>query len=180
MEDRAVLLEERICQFFLYTKAKNDKIEHYIITSSLFNVYIKAFLFINFFLITMPTHSQDLSTYQWKNRILIIFDDYKNSDQLIKQLQQLENHKRGLLDRKLVVFQSTLTEYRTGSNKYSHWLPGTDLAKRFKSNQTNFEVVLIGLDGGVKMRKEEIVYPDEIFGIIDKMPMRRAELRNKN
>lgn len=36
-------------------------------------------------------------------------------------------------------------------------------------------VLLIGKDGGVKLRRDAPVDPDEIIGLIDAMPMRRRE-----
>ena len=37
-------------------------------------------------------------------------------------------------------------------------------------------IVLIGKDGGVKMKKEFQVDPKTVFTLIDGMPMRRAEM----
>jgi len=42
-----------------------------------------------------------------------------------------------------------------------------------------FMVVLIGKDGGEKLRREEGATLGEIFGLIDTMPMRRREMRGK-
>jgi hypothetical protein len=40
-------------------------------------------------------------------------------------------------------------------------------------------VVLIGKDGGEKLRREEGGTLREIFGLIDTMPMRRREMQGK-
>ena len=45
------------------------------------------------------------------------------------------------------------------------------------SENGQFEVILIGLDGGVKLRKSELLSSEELFTVIDGMPMRRAEIR---
>jgi hypothetical protein len=42
-----------------------------------------------------------------------------------------------------------------------------------------FKVVLIGLDGGIKLQKNGQLTPEELFGTIDSMPMRRAEMNKK-
>jgi hypothetical protein len=39
-----------------------------------------------------------------------------------------------------------------------------------------FEVLLIGKDGGVKLRQQEPVGTDVLFAVIDAMPMRRQEM----
>ena len=43
--------------------------------------------------------------------------------------------------------------------------------------QTAFEVLLVGKDGGVKLRREKPVAASEITALIDTMPMRRNEMR---
>ena len=40
-------------------------------------------------------------------------------------------------------------------------------------------ILLVGKDGGVKLRSEEPVSIQRIFDLIDSMPMRRREMREK-
>ncbi len=40
-----------------------------------------------------------------------------------------------------------------------------------------FGIALVGKDGGVKLRRREPISTDELFGLIDAMPMRRNEMR---
>ncbi len=42
-----------------------------------------------------------------------------------------------------------------------------------------FSVVLIGKDGGEKLRRPTPLAPEELFAIVDAMPMRRAEMRER-
>jgi hypothetical protein len=42
---------------------------------------------------------------------------------------------------------------------------------------TAFEVLLVGKDGGVKLRRQAPVDPHEINALIDTMPMRREEMK---
>ena len=59
------------------------------------------------------------------------------------------------------------------------WQPIDEVFKnRHKSNK-EFEVKLIGLDGGIKLTKNEIIYIEELYRIIDSMPMRMSEIKNK-
>jgi len=44
---------------------------------------------------------------------------------------------------------------------------------------SGFEILLIGLDGGVKLRQDEVIDTETLFARIDAMPMRRQELNNK-
>jgi hypothetical protein len=45
------------------------------------------------------------------------------------------------------------------------------------SPQADFEVLVVGKDGGVKLRRPAPVTASDIMGLIDAMPMRRAEMR---
>ncbi len=45
------------------------------------------------------------------------------------------------------------------------------------SEHSTFEVLLVGKDGGVKLRRDEPVTASEIVALIDSMPMRQEEMR---
>ncbi len=45
------------------------------------------------------------------------------------------------------------------------------------NSRTAFEVLLVGKDGGVKLRRDKPVAASEIIALIDTMPMRRNEMR---
>ena len=59
-------------------------------------------------------------------------------------------------------------------------VPSTQIFDYFKVKEDTFAVFLIGKDGGIKMRKEKVVPMEEIFRLIDSMPMRQAEMRRKH
>ena len=45
------------------------------------------------------------------------------------------------------------------------------------ASPATFEVLLVGKDGGVKLRREDLVAVSEITALIDTMPMRQNEMR---
>ncbi len=55
----------------------------------------------------------------------------------------------------------------------------SELAKRYHIKSGQFTVLLIGKDGGEKFRGNEAVTAKRLFGIIDAMPMRQLEIREK-
>ena len=61
------------------------------------------------------------------------------------------------------------TEWKIVDKGFSEW---TD-------PDSGFEILLIGLDGGVKLRQDEVIDTETLFARIDAMPMRRQELENK-
>lgn len=54
-----------------------------------------------------------------------------------------------------------------------------ELYSEYKTRNNSFEVLLIGLDGGVKLRQAEVLSNEKLFGRIDQMPMRRRELQRQ-
>ena len=47
-------------------------------------------------------------------------------------------------------------------------------------NATKFEITLFGKDGGTKLSRSTLLEPEELFAIIDAMPMRRDEIRTRS
>ncbi|MEO0341702.1 MAG: DUF4174 domain-containing protein, partial [Bacteroidota bacterium] len=54
-----------------------------------------------------------------------------------------------------------------------------ELIQAYKKQKDSFLFILIGKDGGVKLRSTSVVPLDDLFALIDGMPMRRAEIRRK-
>jgi predicted outer membrane lipoprotein len=50
---------------------------------------------------------------------------------------------------------------------------------QYKVDASRFAIILVGKDGGEKFRSYKPVACDSIFAIIDAMPMRQAEMRNR-
>ncbi len=53
------------------------------------------------------------------------------------------------------------------------------LAQRLGLRPPVFGVVLVGKDGGAKRSSATPLAPDDLFGTVDKMPMRRQEMRQR-
>jgi hypothetical protein len=51
------------------------------------------------------------------------------------------------------------------------------LSQKIGIQPPRFAAVLIGKDGGVKEKSSRPISPADLFGTVDKMPMRRAEMR---
>ncbi len=106
-----------------------------------------------------PLQGQDLSTYQWKKRLVILVGDTTDVE-LKEQKSVLQNHKSELVERDILILPITNTENFQ-----------IDLEANFKG------LLLIGKDGGVKLKKAFPVAMTELFEIIDNMPMRKAEIK---
>ncbi|SDS06766.1 protein of unknown function [Halopseudomonas xinjiangensis] len=112
----------------------------------------------------------DLSSLQWQNRIIVV-NEVADAE---KAASLLEDNAAGVTDRDLLwlVFKDsrTLTNY------------SGPMAPELKANTLQTyriepgQVILIGKDGGVKDRLDQVDL-EALFADIDAMPMRRNEMR---
>lgn len=54
-------------------------------------------------------------------------------------------------------------------------LDGGALRREADIKKGSFKVVLVGKDGGIKLRGDTVVSNADMFDVIDRMPMRRIE-----
>ena len=125
---------------------------------------------------TSISFGQNLKQHQWEQRVLIVAS--KQSDLLERQIDSLNQNLLGLEERKLVIYQVTPMGYTVGVQN-DNFVPTARFYRDIRRTKKDFEVILIGLDGGVKLRQTELLTLEKLFTLIDGMPMRRSEIRNK-
>jgi hypothetical protein len=121
--------------------------------------------------------AQDLSQHQWNNRLLIVMTKDTTNLDFQNQIKILQKKEKGLLNRKLIIYQMTSTHYKKSLSKEKVWTEKTNDFQNLRTNYKGFEVMLIGLDGGIKLKQNSVLTTDLLFNIIDGMPMRQAEMR---
>ena len=126
------------------------------------------------------TLSMDLTQFQWKNRLLFIFAE-DASHPLFKDLQsQIEAEKAEVDDRDLIVFEVPANgPARMGTTNLDRQ-QADSLRNHFDLPSDTFSLILVGKDGGIKLKRSDQVDLTEIFGLIDSMPMRQREMRQKS
>ena len=107
--------------------------------------------------------AETLSEYRWEARPILVFAPSADDPRLAEQLGRFERADAALRDRRNVVIVDTE--------------PGSALRARFRPE--GFTVILVGLDGGEKFRGGEVVPVETLNDRIDRMPMRRRELRQR-
>ncbi len=127
---------------------------------------------------SLNTLAQDLSDHQWKNRLVLILTESKSLGVYKDQINELLTDRPDLEERKLVIYSVMPDQYKKGITS-QEWVNSKDLYDEYKKAEDEFEVILIGLDGGVKLRQTKLLTNDKLFAIIDGMPMRRAEIRRE-
>ena len=127
--------------------------------------------------------SQDLKTHQWKNRVILILSNDAENQAYKTQINDLKNSSEGCAERKLLMYQvlpNQLTTHHFKGDKRKPSPSSSDLYKEFMSASDSFKMILIGLDGGIKEKRNEPISSKELFAIIDGMSMRQAEIRKNN
>ena len=131
-------------------------------------------ILIPFILMPLLSHSQALETYRWKNRILLLCEKQEELSRSRKQIGMFSKVKKEMEERQLLLL---IYDGRNLRDENTEVLAST----RVGLLKEDFEgVLLIGKDGGVKFESDFFVTPEAILGLIDSMPMRRAEMRRKN
>lgn len=141
--------------------------------------WLKLSLSILFISACSMLKSQDLSTHRWQHRLVILLTSDTTQSAFQAQVKELSNYAQGLGERKIIIYQALPKAYRKGLDSSANWSQSDEIFTSLKKTDAPFEILLIGLDGGVKLRKDEFVPCRELFTLIDGMPMRRAEMRRQ-
>ncbi len=126
-----------------------------------------------------PLDLVDLDQYRWKNRLLFLFSPSSEVPAYQSLNQELNRNFDGVRDRDLLVFR--ILEQGPSAMDSQEISPqgAENLRRRFGVNQGTFTTVLVGKDGGVKLFRSGRVSLTAIFALIDSMPMRQREMREK-
>src|SRR4030042_4361060 len=96
----------------------------------------------------------DLSSYQWKNRLLLLFAPSEDAPIYQSFKEQLQRRTQEIRDRDLLVFHV----FETGEGRLAHLPLHKEqvlfLQKRFSMIPGQLIVILIGKDGEVKFREK--------------------------
>ena len=126
-----------------------------------------------------PCEGRDVSLdqFRWNNRILVIFAGDSTQDTYRDQMDLLKSHNDGVLDRDLVIFSIFDNHCSLLGDETISDASAREIRKKL-SPVTSYSIYLIGKDGGVKLKKDQILEVGELFSVIDSMPMRQREMRD--
>ena len=120
----------------------------------------------------------NLSEYRWENRVILLFARDSADEHYHRQAELLKSVTAGVADRDLMVV-SVFTEGESHLDGKRITNRSADrLRNRYWDESDTFTFILLGKDGGVKIRAGEIVEIEQLFGRIDSMPMRQREMRD--
>ena len=122
---------------------------------------------------------QSLDQHTWKNRVLLIFSPSQQMAEYREQLDRLRADATGMQERDLVTYRIFPEGLITSERDV---LDHNDLSDQWRSqygvDPETFVVILVGKDGGEKLRSTEVIRLEKLYATIDAMPMRRQEMRD--
>lgn len=125
-----------------------------------------------------PTAPTSMDAYLWSNRPLLIFAPAPDETILAGQRAALSDYREDLLDRDMVVIEVVGDRVAIDGQERTS-LTAAELRKRYRVRDDAAIVLLVGKDGGVKIREDSALSALTLFGTIDAMPMRRREMRER-
>nr|WP_284737730.1 DUF4174 domain-containing protein [Agrobacterium rosae] len=114
-----------------------------------------------------------LSELTWKKRAVIVFGDVRDQ-RVAQQIKILTDQRSELSERDLVVLGVSDDDAKAFFGSVSK-LDAVALRREADIKKDRFQVILVGKDGGIKLRSDTVVSDLDMFDVIDRMPMRRAE-----
>lgn len=112
-------------------------------------------------------------------RPLLIFAPKPDDPQLEIQIRTLNGHAAEVHDRDIVAIG---LPYKNPSPTPAQLSPteAEAVRRRFHVEPGEFAVILLGKDGGVKLRSKKPLGIEKLNGTIDAMPMRQEEVRERS
>lgn len=118
----------------------------------------------------------ELGDYLWERRPLLVFAPTESDPRLVETMRRIEASRCDFVDRDMVLGRIVAD----GTSTLNGRVIDTDQAQRLLSEfgvgASSFSVVLIGKDGGEKLRVNAIPDLPAIYAVIDGMPMRGREM----
>jgi hypothetical protein len=115
--------------------------------------------------IIRPAMGETLDAFLWIKRPVLVFADSAADPRYIQQMARLTERLDELDARDVIVLTDTDPAGRS------------EIRKALRPR--GFQIVLIGKDGQIKLRKPVPWDVRELSRVIDKMPMRQQEVRDK-
>ena len=119
--------------------------------------------------------SVDLAAHRWQHRLVLVFAPATSDTDYNAQLAILAGREPDNDDRDLLI--GTFPAQGTGQFNDQEIAPDAiaTLRQQLAVQEDGFSVLLLGKDGGVKLRADRPLSAEQIFTTIDRMPMRQQE-----
>jgi hypothetical protein len=117
-----------------------------------------------------------LGDYLWQRRPLLVFAPTAGDPRLVETVRRVEATRCDFADRDMVLGVIVADGTSTLDGRVVDTSQAQSLRSQFGIATNGFSVVLIGKDGGEKLRVNDVPDLQAIYAVIDGMPMRRREM----
>lgn len=114
--------------------------------------------------------AETLRANKWEKRIVLLYTPAADDAAFKQQKSLLAKEKSATQDRDIRVLECVASQLSAADKQY---------LQQLKVEPAQFTALLIGKDGGVKLRQHKALTAQQLFGTIDKMPMRQQEMKKQ-
>lgn len=130
-----------------------------------------------------PAQPQSLAAMRDCLRPVLVFAPSAADARFVEQERKLAGSAAGMREREMALVPLLLSGLAASSGSTAILgLPPAEAAvarKRFGVGPHEFRVLLLGKDGGEKLTSAAPLTAEKLFGEVDRMPMRRQEMRGR-
>ena len=119
----------------------------------------------------MLINSSPLDKYLWKNRVVVTFSPSKNNTERNYFVNSINRNLCKFNSRNIIHIDFIFKENDQEIENFESSFENISLSS------SEFRLILIGKDGGFKLNSRKISL-EEMFSLIDTMPMRQEEMIN--
>lgn len=119
-----------------------------------------------------------LDRFRWENRLVLSFVETDTAKITVRQRNEREADPGAWKERDLLLIEIAAEAVRV-DGRPSKDLSAAALRARFDVPEGTFRAILIGKDGGAKLRSGSPIGNRTLFETIDAMPMRQNEMRRQ-
>ncbi len=134
-------------------------------------------------LASTPTHAADtdrmMRDFAWEKRVLLIIAPHERRTDYRQQVMHIEAVGAGLRERDMTVIEA-FADGRVFIDGQALDTKSASFYRRFGVDLDQFRAILVGKDGTVKLDRNDPVTSDDLFTLIDSMPMRRLEMQRND
>jgi len=127
-------------------------------------------------LVPAAAAAAELGDYLWQRRPLLLFAPAQSDPRLVETVRRVEASRCEFADRDMVLGLIVTDGTSTLDGQVVDTPQVRRLFSEFGIGANTFSAVLIGKDGGEKLRINDVPDLPAIYAVIDSMPMRSAEI----
>lgn len=107
----------------------------------------------------------------------MLFASHSDDETYQTQMDRFSSLEGEFRDRDLILISIFNKECSTLNGEAISDSSTQNIRERLSPQESGYSIFLIGKDSGVKLKQDEVLEPDELFRVIDRMPMRQREMR---